>query len=302
MSYYDRLQKVIGEEEGGTDRVQQAIDLAKEKSQADFQSTQSKEQAILPAEINKFGEEFGIKMGAKLLLKKGVAPLVKRSIASGREALDARASTAQDTIESLGKEAGGIFERAGVRMATGQSVREAVPTTTEGTGITATTGDAGMFGTNAGRVTNDMTIGARTAPAQTQEVGRRLPEDAEGEYGTADSGGLTASETARLAGIDTETGLAADTIATAGAKTAGEVALDAVPVVGEIAMMAGMFGGMIHSAVKAHREQMADETTERTDLQNVQAAQMYSGFNRPNFGTMALPSFDTSKNPQMLQE
>tara|TARA_R110002012_G_scaffold2822_4_gene13373 strand:+ start:1372 stop:2277 length:906 start_codon:yes stop_codon:yes gene_type:complete len=301
MSYYERLQKVIGEQEGGTGKVQQAIDLAKEKDQADFQETQSKEQAILPAELNKFGEEFGIKMASKLFLKKAVAPLVKRQVQAGREALDARGVEAEGKIADLGKEAGQIYDTAGQRMAIGQPVTETTDVA-GGTGITATTGDAGMFGTNAGRVTNDMTIGARTAPTQETEVGRRLPADEEGDMGTAESGGLTQAETARLAGIDTETSTAADTIAEAGARTAGEVALDAVPVVGEIAMMAGMFGGMIHSAHKAHMEQMADETTERTDLQNVQSAQMYSGFNRPNFGSMALPSFDTSKNPTMLQE
>ena len=37
MSYYDRLQKVIGEQEGGTGKIQEALDMAKERSQSAFE-------------------------------------------------------------------------------------------------------------------------------------------------------------------------------------------------------------------------------------------------------------------------
>lgn len=302
MSYYDRLNKVIAEQEGGTGKVQDAIAMAKERSQNAFSQTQAQASGLMSGEINKFAEEFGIKQASKLALKTFGKKVIVPRIQAGREALDARGAAAEGKIADLGKEASQIYDTAGQRMATGESVTETVDVT-GGTGVTATVGDAGMWGTNAGRITNITTQGARTAPAQQEvEVGRRLPGDEEGDMGTADTGGLTTADTARLGAIDTETSTAADTIAEAGARTAGEVALDAVPVLGEIAMLGAMFGGMIHTGHHAHIEQMQDDASERTDLQNVQAAQMYSGFNRPNFGSMALPSFDTSKNPAMLQE
>ena len=69
MSYYDRLQKVIAEEEGGSASVQDAIAMAKERSQDAFSQTQAQAASIMPGEINKFGEEFGIKMASKLVVK-----------------------------------------------------------------------------------------------------------------------------------------------------------------------------------------------------------------------------------------
>lgn len=312
MSYYDRLNKVISEQEGGTAKVQDAISMAKERSQDAFSQTQAQAASIMPGEINKFAEEFGIKQASKLALKTFGKKVIVPRIQAGREALDARGAAAEGKIADLGKEAGQIYDTAGQRMAIGQPVTETTTTAAEtGAGITQTTGDAALGAYNGGRITNDLGRGFGNANGAWQrggttttetEVGRRLPADEEGQMGTADSGGLTETETARLGTIDTETSTAADTIAEAGARTLGEAALDAIPVVGEIALMGAMFGGMIHTGHHAHVQQMADDTQERSDLQNVQAAQMYSGFNRPNFGSMALPSFDTSKNPTLLQE
>tara|TARA_R110002110_G_scaffold224339_1_gene438093 strand:+ start:1328 stop:2221 length:894 start_codon:yes stop_codon:yes gene_type:complete len=297
MSYYDRLQKVIGEEEGGTGKVQDAIAMAKSRSEDAFSQTQAAASSIMPEEINKFGEEFGIKMAGKFVLKKAGMPLLQKAVASQRATIDAGKEEAEGQISDLGEESAAIFAKGVTRMSrlgTDVTVRAEA-----GQAADAGAGAGAGAGTGTGAVGGDVQLQTMRS---TAIEGKRLTSDPEGEYGTEETSGLTQSEVARVADINETTSGLADTVAEAGARTVGEVALDALPVIGEIAMLGGMFGGMIHAAHHAHVTQMADDETERGDLQNVQAAQMYSGFNRPSFGSMALPSFDTSKNPAMLQE
>ena len=292
MSYYDRLNKVISEQEGGSASVQDAIAMAKERSQDAFSQTQAEAASIMPQEINKFGEEFGIKMASKLVLKKGVMPLLQKGVAAQRATINTAKEEAEGQISDLGEEAAGIFAKGVTRMSrlgTDVTIRQA-----------GTLGQP-TAGFDAANPFQQMRPMGADQQATTIE-GKRLTSDPEGEYGTEETSGLTQSEVARISDINETTEGLADTVAEAGAKTLGETALDLIPGIGEVAMLAGMFGGMIHTAHAAHKEQMTDDTSERTDLQNVQAAQMYSGFNRPNFGSMALPSFDTSKNPTILQE
>ena len=40
----------------------------------------------------------------------------------------------------------------------------------------------------------------------------------------------------------------------------------------------------------------------KADDQNINNTVKYAGYNRPNFGSMALPSFDTSHSSALLQE
>ena len=81
MSYYDRLQKVIQEQEGGSGKVQQALDLAKMDDQADISQQQSNVGTLMTGEVNKFAEEFGIKQASKMVLKgvgkKFIVPRIK---------------------------------------------------------------------------------------------------------------------------------------------------------------------------------------------------------------------------------
>ena len=81
MSYYDRLQKVIQEQEGGSEKVQQTLDLAKMTDQADLTQQQSNVGTLMTGEVNKFVEEFGIKQASKMVLKgvgsKFIAPRIK---------------------------------------------------------------------------------------------------------------------------------------------------------------------------------------------------------------------------------
>jgi len=292
MSYYDRLNKVISEQEGGTGKVQDAIAMAKERSQDAFSATQAQASGLMSGEINKFAEEFGIKQASKLALKQFGKRVIVPRVQAGREALDARGAAAEGQISDLGEEAAGIFAKGVTRMSrlgTDVTIRQASTLEQPAAAFDATN----PFQQPRG-------LGAEQDAPNT--VGKRLTDDPEGEYGTEETSGLTQTEVARISDINEATEGLADTVVSAGVKTYAEAALDAVPVVGEIALMGAMFGGMIHTGHHAHIQQMADDSSERTDLQNVQAAQMYSGFNRPNFGSMALPSFDTSKNPTLLQE
>tara|TARA_R110000787_G_scaffold178803_2_gene290598 strand:+ start:604 stop:1482 length:879 start_codon:yes stop_codon:yes gene_type:complete len=292
MSYYDRLQKVIGEQEGGTGKIQEALDMAKERSQSAFEETQADAQAIMPKEINELGTIVGTKLAGKFALSKLGMPLLKKAVGAGREAVDASAKTAQEGIGELGEEAGNIFARGVTRMS-----RLGTDVTIRQTGTLAQPAQA----FDADNPFQQMRSMGGTQEATTIS-GKRLTGDAEGEYGTEGSSGLTQTETARISDINEEVSGLGDVVGEAAGRTVGEIALDAIPVIGEVAGFASMLGEGIHKAVQAHKEQMADDGTERGDLQNVQAAQMYSGFNRPNFGSMALPSFDTSKSPALLQE
>ena len=114
--------------------------------------------------------------------------------------------------------------------------------------------------------------------------------------------GLSAEESAKVESLTGE----ADTLATAGAEagsaTALEVGLEAIPIIGEIAGLGVGLGEGIKDAAKSHKEQLADTANINTDNQNIDTAMKYAGFNRPNFGSMALPSFDTSKSSALLQQ
>ena len=298
MSYYDRLQKVIQEQEGGSAKVQQALDLAKMTDQADITQQQSNVGTLMTGEVNKFAEEFGIKQASKLVLKgigkKFIVPRIKAQrvqldkdiqlkkgqIAEGKQTTQQVTDTAQERVAQP-RPAGGENEPA-YKIGEGDDATYAGesqrPT---GSGLRDDTGGVEMEGKVVPKGTKVTDTGVEPIDAST---------------------GLTEAETARLAGIKDFADTAGEDVLKMGAKTIGEQALDAIPVVGEVLMMGAMFGGMIHSGHHAHVQQMADEATEKTDLQNEQSAQLYSGFNRPSFGSMALPSFDTSKNPAMLQE
>ena len=298
MSYYDRLNKVIAEQEGGSASVQNAIAMAKERSQDAFSQTQAQAASIMPKEINKFGEEFGIKQASKMVLtgigKKFVVPRIKAQRANlddeialkkGDIAFDKGVSkdiqdkAAQRVAQPLPKDA--VGNEPAYKIGEGDNT-EYVGQSMRPTG--------GRLRDNTG----GEELEGKVIPKGTKPGDDVQPFD--------ETTGMTEAETGRVAAIKTSTEEAGENIAEMGAKTLGEAAIDAIPVVGEIAMLGAMFGGMIHSAHAAHKQQLADDATEQTDLQNSQAAQMYSGFNRPNFGSMALPSFDTSKNPAMLQE
>tara|TARA_R110000744_G_scaffold317385_1_gene424030 strand:- start:846 stop:1727 length:882 start_codon:yes stop_codon:yes gene_type:complete len=293
MSYYDRLNKVIGEQEGGSASVQNAIAMAKERSQDAFSQTQAQAASIMPKEINKFAEEFGIKQASKMVLtgigKKFVVPRIKAQRAN----LDDEIALKKGDVAFDKGVSKDIQDKAAERVA---QPADNEPAYKIGEGDNTEYAGESMRPTGGLRRDN---TGGEEMEGKVIPKGTKAGDDVQPFDETT---GMTEAETTRVAAIKTSTETAGEDIAEMGAKTLGEAAIDAIPVVGEIAMLGAMFGGMIHTGHAAHKAQLADDATEQTDLQNSQAAQMYSGFNRPNFGSMALPSFDTSKNPAMLQE
>ena len=78
--------------------------------------------------------------------------------------------------------------------------------------------------------------------------------------------------------------------------------LDFLGPVGELASLGIALGEGIKTAVEAHRNSKQDISSEGSAIQTGAQASMYAGMNRPSFGSMALPSFDTSKSSAMLQQ
>lgn len=114
--------------------------------------------------------------------------------------------------------------------------------------------------------------------------------DADTGLTTEESGALTDAETtARVAASGTIEG-GAELGAGIGLAEAG---LQALPVVGTLAGIGyGLYKG-ISDAIENHKNQIEDQQQQATALATEQSDNRYS-FNRPSFGSLALPSFDTS--------
>tara|TARA_R110001606_G_scaffold40146_2_gene109841 strand:+ start:928 stop:2016 length:1089 start_codon:yes stop_codon:yes gene_type:complete len=161
--------------------------------------------------------------------------------------------------------------------------------------------------TNAESVQNEFVkqqhIGDVEAGTGTTETGTT----SETSFGT---GGTTlgSTESTGLSLADVATQKAAESTATEsmgiladGGATMLDVGLDAVPVIGEVASFGAMIGEGVAGAVNSAKEQ----TKQLTSIDQQEAGQITTekfGMNRPDFGSMALPSFDVSKNPVALTE
>tara|TARA_R100000951_G_scaffold115117_1_gene122147 strand:+ start:2155 stop:3336 length:1182 start_codon:yes stop_codon:yes gene_type:complete len=139
---------------------------------------------------------------------------------------------------------------------------------------------AGTDNTNAGTQVKDL------AGATEEDVSER--------------GGLSVADSALQAGAE-KAGAEGMSVIAKGGATLLDVGLDAIPVIGEIASFGAMIGMGITGAEKAKDEQ----TKQLTQIDQQEAGQLQTekfGLNRPDFGSMALPSFDVAKNPVALSE
>ena len=114
--------------------------------------------------------------------------------------------------------------------------------------------------------------------------------------------GLSAGEAGKVGQSTAEMGELASGAAEAGGATALEVGLEAIPVIGEIAGIGLGLGEGIKDGIRSHTEQLKDQASMVADNANINTAMKYSGFSRPSFGSMALPSFDTSKSSALLNQ
>tara|TARA_R110002072_G_scaffold253987_1_gene412868 strand:- start:7541 stop:8713 length:1173 start_codon:yes stop_codon:yes gene_type:complete len=87
-----------------------------------------------------------------------------------------------------------------------------------------------------------------------------------------------------------------------GGATIAETALSAIPVIGEIVGLGLGLGEGIKDGIKTAKETAQQTLDMKADDQNINNTVKYAGYNRPNFGSMALPSFDTSHSSALLQE
>ncbi len=176
----------------------------------------------------------------------------------------------------------------------------------------------------ATRVQNDPNYTSKpstnTESVQNEFVKQQHIGDVEAGTGTTEtgttaetsfqSGGTTlgSTESTALSAGDLVAQKAAESTATEsmgiladGGATLLDVGLDAVPVIGEVASFGAMIGEGVAGAVNSAKEQ----TKQLASIDQQEAGQLTTekfGMNRPDFGSMALPSFDVSKNPVALTE
>ena len=237
----------------------------------------------------KLGTLVGAKVVGQAVMKRGVGVLKSKAQAQ-RAKLDEGIEEKQGQIQDLGQEAGELAERGAGRLESGEveasagRLESAGRFTQEASGLRTETEIGGGDELGVGARATNVSYGGETAET----------------YSTSE--GLTTAETARATAIRTEaTGLGEEITADAGA-TALETAVSAIPVVGEIIGLGTAIGEGLKTAFETHRAQMRDQAKMASASAIGEQAQEYAGFNRPSFGTMALPSFDTSKSNVALSE
>ena len=289
MSYYDRLQGQLGEVASSGGGKLNQLNQVKSKAQDAFAEASGDLSGFGAKQLDQF-----MKMGAKhvaehtalkLVSKKVVAPM-KAKLADQNTALDA---SKEQRIGKLSGESDEIATRAEGRLTQG---------TTEDAYKMA---DGSIVGDSA----RGMGVGGGSVRAGGEAVeGKVVPTGSQNTHPDdmmdKDSG-LKDVESERLGEIaDTGKAIAGEEVG-GWAGTASKV-LDFLGPVGEIAQLGVMLGEGIKNAVEGHKEQMKDMGTETSAISSGAQASMYAGMNRPSFGSMALPSFDTSKSSVMLQQ
>ena len=187
----------------------------------------------------------------------------------------------------------GMFQRNRSKFIEQDAIGDAeASATTGGTASTTLTGANPYSGTNLG--------GTAGTPGGNPITGK-MSDRPDGEMFDRTTG-LNAGESGRVVQTTAEADALEGGAAELGSATALEMGLEAIPVIGEIAGLGLGLGEGIKDAIKSHKEQLTDTANMVADNANINTAMKYSGFSRPSFGSMALPSFDTSKSSALLQE
>lgn len=293
MSYYDRLQGAMsGMESSGTSHLNQ-LNEVKEKAQDQFSGASGQMSAIasnaLKGDLKIAGRHIGMKegleLGNKYIMKPRMAKLQAR-----QKSMDADVQNKQSQLSSETDE---ITSRAEGRLgADSVNVEPAYKM-----------GDGSIVGESA-RPTATSAQGTIVSHEGEAMEGKVVPKGAEGVNEAdvmAKDTGLKSMEEDRLGEI-------ANSAKTLGSEEVGGVmskvssAMDFLGPIGELASLGVMLGEGIKTAVEAHKNAKDDAGSETSAIQTGAQAGMYAGMNRPSFGSMALPSFDTSKSSAMLQQ
>tara|TARA_R110002167_G_scaffold25338_3_gene88074 strand:- start:2270 stop:3157 length:888 start_codon:yes stop_codon:yes gene_type:complete len=295
MSYYERLSKEYGSM--GNSGVGSVLANAKTKAEEQYTTATDKADQVKSTEFSKIGTMVGLKIGGQAITKRLVGALKSRTTAQ-REASD---TEGQGQLDRIGQDQDTMLKTGQDRLDKFKArqddpAQESLPDTERVVSDPITAGE-GEIQTTTQRV---MARGQGGPPMEDRPI-----KTFEGEDVGADAGkfsretGLSADESTYL---DSTVAKAGEIAGGIGEKGALETALDTIPVVGEIAGIGTALGEGIHTAIKAHRDQMADQADASSAQQEGATAMKYSGFNRPSFGSMALPSFDTSHSSALLQE
>ena len=292
MSYYERLSREYGEM--GNSGTTSILDQAKTKAEEQYQTATDKADQVKSTEFSKIGTMVGLKIGGQAITKRLVGALKSRTMAT-REAGD---KAGQDELGSLATKQDSILQAGQDRLGKFKARQE--DPSQESLPDTERVVSEPMVG--EGETATSRVLGDGQGALRTEE---RPIKTFEGEDVGADAGkfsretGLSTDESTYL---DSTVARAGEIAGGIGEKGALETALDTIPVVGEIAGIGTALGEGIHTALKAHKDQLQDTTMATNALDESGMAMKYSGFNRPNFGSMALPSFDTSKSASLLQQ
>ena len=272
MSYYDRLGSVLAREGAISGDTKELETTQTHDSQVEG-AEQDKDTALQNKEQLKIGE-----IGAGVGLKKlALDPLLK---AGGW--VDKKAGQAFMKSTASGTESGdaSFVGKVGTKIQSWAGAKQSSFVANKANRLQSAMEDrADLMEKGAGRLASGL--------------------DPAGSAGSAGISGARASATLNVANQNRNiTQLSVRGVA-------GKVAeggLDMLPGIGEFAMLGGALGEAIHKAHQIHKEQdTAQGIGKLAGQASVQAGQ-YVGNNRPSFGSMALPSFDTSHVSSALTE
>lgn len=278
MSYYDRLQSAYSGMEGAGSKHLNQLNETKEKAQDAFSMASGGLQQVasnaLKGDLKIAGRHIGLKEGKEFAMKHIIEPR-RAKLAVKQTELDARNATEKSNIET-----------------TGQGRVDATTGTTEDA---YKMGDGTIIGASKrpDGSGHDFLTEDRGEAVEGKVVNKGLENGTEKDLMDSTTG-QTAEETARIATMTGEE--------VGGAFSTISKGLGFLGPVGEVASLGMMLYEGIKTAHEAHKDAKDDNAGEGSAIQTGAQASMYAGMNRPSFGSMALPSFDTSKSSAMLQQ
>ena len=110
------------------------------------------------------------------------------------------------------------------------------------------------------------------------------------------------TRTGVLAGATEDVAAATAAGTDAAAYTAADIAMDAIPGIGELA--GAIFGIVeaVHSPLQQNKKLLQDQADEAKNVAAEQTDDQHELNTRPSFGSIAMPTFDTSMQPGLLSE
>lgn len=282
MSYYDRLQGVLSEQEAPQKGLNQ-LQSTKEYAEDAFSKAVGDANNIASTQMDDFmkigAKHYAEHAGIKLMKQYVVKPRMDK-LAQAKESLEA---SKQARIGRLGQETDDLTAGGEARLVGAEDAYRL--------------GDGSVVGESA-RPSMTSARGTQVQAAGEKVEGKSI--DVQGNLIDKETG-LTEEEGGRLGEI---VGATKDI---AGEEVGGIISkvskgLDFLGPLGEVAQLGVMAVEGIKNAVEAHKEQKEDLDTEQSSIASSTQAGEYIGMSRPNFGSMALPSFDTSKSSAMLQQ